>query len=262
MPDMTATPRGAPCWVDLWTSDVESSQHFYTRLFGWEANEPSDAFGGYFMFTLNGRPIAGAMGDMADAHANNTWKPYFASDNLARTLDLATANGATVLFPPAAIADLGQQAVIADPSGAVTGIWQGESFTGFSSIHEAGTPSFVAIDVPDAASEILFYREVFHWDPLEEEADGHHYAGLMDTEHGLPIAGIGDEIENLAPGESPHWSVFWQVDDVDAAAQLVSQLGGTVHSQPAKGGLGRVARVSDPSGATFRMFQPKSRTAD
>ena len=35
-------PVGAPCWADLWTSDVEGSRRFYSELFGWEAAEPSE----------------------------------------------------------------------------------------------------------------------------------------------------------------------------------------------------------------------------
>lgn len=98
---------------------------------------------------------------------------------------------------------------------------------------------------------------MFGWEPLEEEVDGHHYAGYMDPDSNRPIAGIGDEVESLAPGESPQWSVFWQSDDVDASVAKLSAIGGTVISEPADGGLGRVARVADPSGARFRLFQPK-----
>ena len=51
MPTRDIAPIGSPCWVDLWTSDVEGSRRFYRDLFGWEAEEPSAEFGGYFMFT-------------------------------------------------------------------------------------------------------------------------------------------------------------------------------------------------------------------
>ena len=54
---------GDPCWIDLMTSDVPKTRAFYTGLFGWEAGEPSDEFGGYFMFMRDGLPIAGAMGN-------------------------------------------------------------------------------------------------------------------------------------------------------------------------------------------------------
>ncbi|MDA8313231.1 MAG: VOC family protein [Actinomycetota bacterium] len=250
-------PNGAPCWVDLWTSDVEGSRHFYCDLFGWQAGEPSSDHGGYFMFTRAGAPVAGAMGDMGDTPADDTWKPYFASENVERTLELAVARRAEVRQAGTAIGDLGHQAVIVDPAGAVTGIWQPGTFPGFTVIYEDATPSFIAIDVCDYDAEIAFYRQVFGWHPLEEEVDGHHYAGYMDPVSNRPIAGIGDEAESLAPGESPQWSVFWQSDDVDASVAKLRAIGGSVIIEPADGGLGRVARVADPSGARFCIFEPK-----
>ena len=30
--------------------------------------------------------------------------------------------------------------------------------------------------------EVAFYRQVFGWEPLEEEVDGHHYPGSMDPD--------------------------------------------------------------------------------
>jgi uncharacterized protein len=79
MTNRPVAPTGAPCWVDLWTSDVEGSRHFYSELFGWQAGEPSSDHGGYFMFTRAGTPVAGAMGGMGDTPADDTWKPFFAS---------------------------------------------------------------------------------------------------------------------------------------------------------------------------------------
>ena len=88
-----SAPIGSPCWADLWTSDVEGSRTFYGELFGWEAQEPSPEFGGYFMFTRNGVPVAGGMGDMGDMPANNTWKIYLATDDIAKTVEAAEADG-------------------------------------------------------------------------------------------------------------------------------------------------------------------------
>ena len=92
-------PIGSPCWTDLWTSDVAGSARFYGELFGWEAQEPSPEFGGYFMFTRDGVPVAGGMGDMGEMKADNTWKIYLASDDIAKTLELAEAGGAEILGP-------------------------------------------------------------------------------------------------------------------------------------------------------------------
>ncbi|MDQ6614274.1 MAG: VOC family protein, partial [Actinomycetota bacterium] len=37
MPTRDTAPIGAPCWVDLMTSDTERSRAFYCELFGWTA---------------------------------------------------------------------------------------------------------------------------------------------------------------------------------------------------------------------------------
>ena len=60
MTTRATAPAGAPCWTDLWTSDVEGSRRFYADVFGWQAEEPSEEFGGYFMFTRDGAPVASA----------------------------------------------------------------------------------------------------------------------------------------------------------------------------------------------------------
>ena len=124
-------------------------------------------------------------------------------------------------------------------------------------VHEHGTSSFIAIDVYDCHGEVAFYRQVFGWGPLEEEAYGHHYVGHIDRDNNRSIAGIGDVVESLAPGESPHRSVIWRSDDVDASVAKVSALGGAVLTEAAEHGLGRVALVADPSGTRFWLFRPK-----
>jgi uncharacterized protein len=47
MPTRDHAPTGAPCWADLWTSDVDGSRLFYTEVFGWKAEEPDPTHGGY-----------------------------------------------------------------------------------------------------------------------------------------------------------------------------------------------------------------------
>ena len=110
MPNRNTAPVGSPCWTDLWTSDVEGSRKFYSDIFGWEAQEPNAEFGGYFMFTRNGVPVAGGMGDMGEIRADNTWKVYLATDDFARTAKTAEAEGGQLIAPPMAVADLGTQA--------------------------------------------------------------------------------------------------------------------------------------------------------
>ena len=164
MPKRDSAPIGSPCWADLWTSDVDGSRRFYCDLFGWEAQEPSAEFGGYFMFTRDGVPIAGGMGDMGDMPANNTWKVYLATDDIAKTVEAAEANGAEIIAPPMAVADLGIQAVLVDPTGAHVAAWETGTFPGFTVLGEPGAPSWSELFTRDHATAVAFYRSVFHWD--------------------------------------------------------------------------------------------------
>ena len=39
---------GAPCWIDLYSSDTAKATEFYGTVFGWVAQSPQEGFGGYF----------------------------------------------------------------------------------------------------------------------------------------------------------------------------------------------------------------------
>jgi predicted enzyme related to lactoylglutathione lyase len=158
MPTRDKAPAGSPCWVDLWTSDVEGSRKFYTALFGWEAQETNPEFGGYFMFTRGGAPIAGGMGDMGDLRADNRWRIYLETADVARTVAAAESEGGRIIVPATPVADLGVQAVFVDSTGATVGAWQPETFPGFTVLGEHGTPSWFELQTRDHARAVAFYR--------------------------------------------------------------------------------------------------------
>ena len=60
MPTPTTLP-GAPCWIELMTSDPDRTRAFYTALFGWTFDEPDPDFGGYTNANLPGGRSAGMM---------------------------------------------------------------------------------------------------------------------------------------------------------------------------------------------------------
>jgi uncharacterized protein len=255
MPKRDTAPIGSPCWVDLWTSDVEGSRRFYSDLFGWEAQEPSAEFGGYFMFTRDGIPIAGGMGDMGDdMPANDTWKVYLATDDIAKTVEAAEANGAEILAPPMAVADLGVQAVLVDPTGAHLGAWEAGTFPGFTVLGEAGAPSWSELFTRDHATAVAFYRSVFHWDvDVVGDSDDFRYATMRDPSGEGELAGIMEATAFLPDGVPAHWSVYWEVDDIDATVAKVKSLGGAVVADAMDTPYGKLATVTDPAGAQFKL---------
>jgi predicted enzyme related to lactoylglutathione lyase len=257
VPTRTNAPTGSPCWVDLWTSDVEGSRKFYAALFGWEAQEPSPEFGGYFMFTRNGVPVAGGMGDMGDMKANNSWKIYLATDDIARTLGAAEAEGAQIVAPIMAVADLGSQAVLIDPTGATVGAWQPGTFPGFTVLNEHGAPSWSELLTRDYPTAVAFYRSVFHWDTNSvSDTEEFRYTVMRNPSGDGELAGIMDAGAFLPEGAPASWSIYWEVDDIDAIVTQVTALGGSVLEATQDTPYGRLAVVADPAGASFKLRTP------
>jgi predicted enzyme related to lactoylglutathione lyase len=247
-------PLGAPCWTDLWTSDVEGSRRFYAELLGWEAQEPNAEFGGYWMFTRAGVPVAGGMGPMGDIEPSNSWTPYLAVADIAKTMDAAAAAGATVAVPPMPVADMGIQSVFDDPTGAHLGAWQPGTFAGFTVIGEAGAPSWFELFTRDHAASLSFYQSVFGWKTETiGDSDEFRYAVMKNPDGEGELAGIMDASAFLPEGVPAHWSVYWEVDDIDATAARVEKLGGTIVSAPETTPYGRLGTATDPSGAQFKL---------
>jgi predicted enzyme related to lactoylglutathione lyase len=63
MPNRDAAPIGAPCWLELFTSDTATGRSFYEHLFGWTSVETGPDFGGYVNF------VKDCHRDLAAGHA-------------------------------------------------------------------------------------------------------------------------------------------------------------------------------------------------
>jgi hypothetical protein len=238
--------------LDLWTSDVEGSRQFYGDLFGWFAAEPSEEFGGYWMFLRNGAPVAGGMGDMGDLRANDTWKIYLNSNDINDVVAKGTEHGAQFFMAPMAVADMGIQTVFTDATGADLGAWQPLSFPGFMTSDEHGTPCWFELNARDFTAAVDFYTSVFALDTMVmADSDEFRYTTLVADDR--EVAGILDASGRLAEGAPSHWLVYWQVDDIDAAVARVRELGGAVHDDPFDSPYGRIATVADPAGAVFKL---------
>jgi predicted enzyme related to lactoylglutathione lyase len=246
--------------VDLWTSDVEGSRAFYKELFGWESGEPDPQFGGYFMFRRDGVDIAGGMGDMGpEMPADNSWKIYLATDDVAKTVEEAVTYGGQVLVPPMAIPEVGIQAVLADPTGARLGAWQPKPFPGYTVVLEDGAPSWSELFTRDFTASADFYRSVFHWEiTMVGDTDEFRYGTMGDPMGGENLAGIMDASGFLPEGVPDHWSIYWEVDDIDASVAKVAALGGSVLDGPQDTPYGRMATVTEPTGTQFKLRMDNS----
>ena len=252
MPKRDTAPIGAPCWIDLFTSDPDTSRAFYGELMGWTAEEPNADFGGYWNFTRDGVLMAGGMRNDGTAGVPDHWNVYLAVEDAEATVAKATAHGAGVIVPVMAVADLGSMAVITDAGGAAIGLWQPGTHKGMGILGEPGAPSWFELHTRDYAASVEFYKDVFGWDArtMSDTAD-FRYTTLGEGDGAM--AGLMDSSKFLPEGVPAHWAVYLHVQDTDAAAKTTAELGGAVVMPPHDTPWGRLALVSDPTGAQFRL---------
>jgi hypothetical protein len=236
------------------STDVDATRRFYGELFGWTSEDPNPEMGGYFNFRKDGVLIAGGM-SAPSAEGPSAWSIYLATDDANKTIELATANGAQVIVPAMAVADLGTMGVVADPGGAVIGFWQPGTHKGFGIIGEAGAPGWFELHTKDYQSAIPFYQDVFLWEThVEGDLPEFRYTTLTIGEE--QYAGIMDGSGFLPSDVPAHWSVYFGTDDTDASLATVVKLGGTVADPAVDTPYGRLATAADPNGAQFKFVGP------
>jgi predicted enzyme related to lactoylglutathione lyase len=117
----------------------------------------------------------------------------------------------------------------------------------------AGAKFFVWYELQTSAVEAAktFYRKVLGWDLQDMPMQGGTY-----TIFNVDGAGVGGLMQLTAPGVAPFWSPYIEVDDVDAGAAKVGQLGGEIRVPPMDiPNVGRFAVVADPQGSHFNLFK-------
>jgi hypothetical protein len=122
-----------------------------------------------------------------------------------------------------------------------------------------GTICWAELASKDLESSKTFYTELFGWqlkggNTPSADCD----AGAMDYTEiivgGKPSGGMYQITEQMA-GMPSNWSTYVSVDDVDASAKRVEELGGSIVMPPMDiPQVGRFCVIKDPSGATIQMI--------
>ncbi|MFV8131009.1 VOC family protein [Streptomyces syringium] len=262
MPEVTApyTP-GTPCWVDLMVPDQQAALDFYRDLFGWQGEVGPPETGGYAVCTLNGKPVAGIMTSMSPDPDQPTpptvWTTYLAVSDADATEKKIADNGGTVIMPGMDVLTLGRMSVVADPTGAVYGLWQARDFPGAEVVNEPGALIWNELNTSDPQAAAAFYSAALGIEAVPMDSAPDYSALQVD---GRTVGGT-QGLDKLPPGTPSHWLCYFAVEDTDASVDILTRGGGNVLVPPFDMMAGRMAIVQDPQGGTFAVINAKGPAA-
>ena len=125
--------------------------------------------------------------------------------------------------------------------------------------YQPGVPCWVDTWQPDPAAAVGFYTELFGWEAtnlMPSDSPGEYSLCKL---RGRDVAAVVSQHGAPAPPR-PLWATHVWVESADDTAVKVTDAGGSVVGDPFDSpGGGRVAVLSDPSGAVFSVWQPGER---
>lgn len=242
---------GAPTWMDLMSADPEKAQAFYAKLFGWTYDISGPEFGNYAMAKLRGLYVAGMGGQPPGVEMPSTWNTYFESSNLDADIAKAIKLGAHPVMPAMEIGDNGKLAMMADPTGAVFGLWNSNKHIGANITEEPGAMTWHELYTKDAKKAEAFYAAMLNATTSPMPGGMEYYV----LQHGkAQIGGIMQMTPDMSQMPS-HWSCYWVVKNTDETVKLAQELGGKLLFEALDSPFGRIGRLVDPQGASFWVLQ-------
>ena len=262
MPYVENHAPGAFCRIELATTDQLAAKAFYTFLFDWKhTDSPMGPNEYYTMFTLAGRNAAACYAlqpDQLRLGIPPHWNLYIQVANADATTKRALECDGKVFCGPFDVATHGRMSTIADPTGVVFSIWEPKDQPGIGVERQHASFCWADLSTPDPMRASQFYKDVFGWSMRAGQenylhiANGHEGNGSDNYIGGIP------PVSMRLPHEPPHWQIYFQVDDCDAATAKAKQLGANVFAGPMTiEHVGRMTILADPQGAVFSLFQPE-----
>jgi uncharacterized protein len=253
--------HGRFVWYELLTTDVASAKAFYGKVLGWGAQDASTADLAYHQFTIGKVPVGGLMDLPPDARrmgASPRWRGYVGVDDVDAVADRIVRLDGAVYVPPTNT-NIGRISVVADPQTAtlalVTGLKPGEQP---AEPDEPGRVGWHELLASDWKKAFAFYSELFGWRKADAEF------GSTDKYQMFSVGEqtIGGMFTKRPMEPIPFWLYYFNVDDVDSAAERVIAAGGQIFEGPIELPDGSwIARCRDPAGTAFALQGNRSQDA-
>ena len=247
--------HGRFVWYELTTTDADAAKAFYADVVGWGLRDASMPGVVYTLFTAGEDPVAGLMGLPAEAQkmgAQPRWTGYVGVDDVDATTNRLKRLGGAVYVPATDVPGVSRFSVVADPQAAPLALvkWLNPGQEQTAALTSPGHVGWHELSAVDWEKAFAFYGELFGWQKVHADFGGIG-AYLLFSAAGQTIGGMSTKPSTVP---MPFWLYYFNVGDVDAAAERVKAGGGKILEGPieARGG-NRIARCADPQGAMFAL---------
>jgi uncharacterized protein len=109
--------------VELNTNDVAKAKSFYSKMFDWKMEDVPMPTGTYTMIGV-GDGTGGGLMKNPIPNSPSFWLSYVLVDDIEAATKKAKSLGATVCKDVTQVMDMGWLSIIADPTGAMLGLWK------------------------------------------------------------------------------------------------------------------------------------------
>jgi uncharacterized protein len=255
--------HGRFAWYELITTDMEAAKAFYTTVMGWGAWDASVPSTAYTLFIAGKASVGGMMElpeDVRKMGGTPGWVGYVWVNDVDAAADRIERLGGTVHVPPTVVSDISRFSVFSDPQTARLALlkWQNP---GPERSAEPGAPGHVGwheLLAADLEKALAFYSELFGWQKADSDI------GELGTYQLFSAGGqtIGGMVTKSPTMPAPFWLYYFNVSDIDAAAQRVKAGGGQILDGPHEvAGGSWVVLCTDPQGAIFALEGMRGRNA-
>jgi hypothetical protein len=262
MAEVTRHKPGSLSWAELATTDPAAAKKFYTSLFGWSIQDNPMGPGPEDIYTRlqHTNKDVGALYPMRPEQRQQgvppNWLPYVTVASVEETAKKVKTLGGQVLTEPFDVMTFGRMAVLQDPSGATLALWEARESIGAQRVNEPGAFCWMELLTNETPKVGKFYADLLGWNAKTSTLDP-SYTEFWQGD--TPIGGMMGIPPEWGP-VPPHWTVYWQVEDVDATTKKATSLGAKVLTGPQDiPTVGRFTSLQDPQGASFSIFKPAPR---
>jgi predicted enzyme related to lactoylglutathione lyase len=248
-------------WYQLMTTDVEAAKAFYAGVMGWRARDVSLPDTAFALCSAGEAPVTGLMNLPEPATAAGVaphWVGYVGVNDIDAATNLVKRRDGTVYVPPTEIPNTSRFSVFADPQTATLGMLEsiGPERMQPADMNAPGHVGWHELLATDPETALGFYGTLFGWQKANADI------GPMGTYQRFSAGGqtIGGILIKPPSMPAPCWLYYFNVADIDAAAERVTAAGGQIIDErlPSPGGAW-IVQCADPQGAVFALAGGRGR---